>query len=786
MEITKPKNTEFKTQVDRILDNWKAFSISLIICLALSFILSKIKNPVYFTETKIQLIEKDNGTELPVNSFLFKTSNINIENNVETIKSKRLLRKVADSLNLYTKYFVENETRNVEVWNIPFRIKPLTFNHTKEPITLEIRWTDSNIILSDGADEYNLTSRKNIVEIQGIKIEFARNIDCTYPLSKKTYIAVINSPDKTINELSQKIAVHAVGENSDILSITLKDNNIAKSKAVLNAMVDIFNKDIQDDKRIVLSKTLEFINSRLLYLGDEVTNVDNQKKEYKEDQLLSYLEADAGQYIDKKSRSEDLVFNTQTQIQLSAMLMEAARNNPSESLIPENIGLENIELNGLIAIYNKTLLKKAKTALTAGSSHPLIVAMDKEIETLRREIYVSIESYLKQLKVKLLQLKSNDRIQSEKVKKVPANEKRLREIERKQKTKEDLYLLLLQKKEEASISYAAVSPSVKIIDYAETTPQPIEPNKKIYLLSGFVLGLLLPTAYLKLKDLLETKIKSFTDPVFKHSGIPLLGYIPKLEEISAFNDKNDRSLSSELFRILITNINFLLDDNNQEAGSVILVTSSIAGEGKTFTSKNIAFAYASYDKKVLLIGADLRRPKIEEELGISYNGFGLSNYLNSKSLEADTLIKKDSTNFNNLDIIFPGVIPPNPSQLLSNGKFKDLVQELKKIYDYIIIDCPPTVYINDTFLISDLANLTIYLTRVGYTDTDIVQYSNDLAKDGKIKNMAYLLNYANKVNGVKYDTYYNGYQKTEKKQGFLMCWLSKIQQKKLRGKTWRQ
>ncbi len=767
MEFIKSPQSDFKLQIKSILENWKIFIFSIVACIISSLILLRIKNPVYFTETKIQIIEKDDKVQLPVSSFMFKTSNINIENNIETIKSIRLLRKVATDMNLTTQYFVEHGTRSIEVWNIPIKIKALEPAILSQPLVFEIKYSNGQLQLTSNNKEYKLGLKKQQIRLQGTLLEISLNPQCTSPLSERVYTIIIRPLIDVTSELSRKITVNAVGENSDILSITLKDNNISKSKAILNTMVEIFNIDSQDDKKIVLSKTIEFINNRLLYLGEEVGKVDNQKKEYKENQFLSYLEADAAQYIDKKSQSEDLVFSTQTQIQLSRLLLETSKKNGSGELIPENIGLEDIELNNLIATHNKKILQKAKLQLSAGQANPLMVASAKELETLRKEILVSIESYLQQLVIRLSQLKINDNLQGKKVKKVPVNEKRLREIEREQKTKEDLYLLLLQKKEEASISYAAVSPSVKIIDYAETSQEPIEPNKKIYLLSGLVLGILIPTAYFKLKDLLETKIKSSNDAVFNDSGIPFIGYIPKFDDEDTFSDKNDRSLSSELFRILITNINFLLNEPNDTMGSVILLTSSIAGEGKTFTAKNIAYAYASYDKKVLLIGADLRRPKIEEELGLAYNGPGLSNYLNSKSIGYEGIISKGLTKFNNLDIIFPGVIPPNPSQLLSNGKFRELVALLKPMYDYIIIDCPPTVYINDTFLITDLADLTIYLTRAGYTENEIVDYSNQLAREGKIKNMAYILNYASKVNGVKYDTYYYGYQNTKKEKAYF-------------------
>jgi capsular exopolysaccharide synthesis family protein len=307
-------------------------------------------------------------------------------------------------------------------------------------------------------------------------------------------------------------------------------------------------------------------------------------------------------------------------------------------------------------------------------------------------------------------------------------------------------LLLLQKREESAIAYAVTSPSIKIIDYANSSIYPISPKKNILYFAAFLIGFFFPFSILYIYFLFDSKIKNKNEIEFTSSNVPIIAEIPYFEGFKIFNDKNDRSVHAETFRIFSSNVNFSLpikEDN--KLGDLILTTSSIMGEGKTYITANLALALASYNKKVLLIGADMRKPKLAEALKMEFSGKGLSSYLREKETNWKDLLIKNSE----IDVLFSGYIPPNSSNLLSNGRFELLIEEAKKEYDYILVDSAPTIYVNDTFLISKLADLTIYVTRFDYTERELIKYSNDLNTKNKLTNMAYI------VNGIKNTTNFN-------------------------------
>jgi capsular exopolysaccharide synthesis family protein len=393
--------------------------------------------------------------------------------------------------------------------------------------------------------------------------------------------------------------------------------------------------------------------------------------------------------------------------------------------------------------------------VSAGVKNPMVVEFSDKIVELKQNILYSIKVLQKQLTISIKNVNSLKQENSSTFSSIPAKEKILRSIERQQTIKESLYLFLLQKREEASVSKAITTPSIKVVDYAMTNYIPIAPKRSIIYFAALLIGILIPFGIVYVIFLLDTKIHSKLDFERLSPTIPVVAEIPYIEEEHRIIDKNDRSVLAEAFRILRTNINYLIPLMKEGECPVIYTSSSIKGEGKTFVSLNLALTLASLEKKVLLIGADLRNPQLHKYLNLNKNRIGLSNYLYDSTTDWKNLINEKAFDNDFLNIIFAGSVPPNPAELLSNGRFEELLKILKQQYDYIVVDTAPTILVTDTLLISQLADITVYVTRADHTDKKLLTYSKGLKDQGKLVNMAYVIN---NVGGEKGYGYGYGYK----------------------------
>jgi capsular exopolysaccharide synthesis family protein len=427
--------------------------------------------------------------------------------------------------------------------------------------------------------------------------------------------------------------------------------------------------------------------------------------------------------------------------------------------LPANIGLDNGGVNALISEYNTAVSERDKLANSAGENNPAVQLASGTIQDLGRNIKRSLESYVNQLQVSLKQLESRNTKFVGQVSSIPEKEKLLRAIERQQKIKESLYLLLLQKREEAAINLAITEPSIKVVENALTGGRPISPKPSIIYAGALLAGLLVPFGVLYLIFMLDTKLHSKDDILNLTSDIPVLAEIPDLKKTKdvVFTDPNDRSPLAESFRILSANVDFILPVKEEPEGQVIFCTSTIKGEGKTIVSLNLSLALSSINKKVLLIGGDLRNPQIHTHIAADKHKSGLSNYLHDGDFDWKSSIVKGFEKHPNHDIILSGSIPPNPASLLTNGRFKLLIEEAKTLYDYIIVDTAPTILVTDTLLISQIADATLYIARANFTEKKLLEFSKELHKGGKLKNMAYVVNSvgASKSYGYSYNYGYN-------------------------------
>ena len=466
-----------------------------------------------------------------------------------------------------------------------------------------------------------------------------------------------------------------------------------------------------------------------------------------------------------------------TQLNIAASMKDIVEQQDSFEVLPGNVGLTDPTINSTTSKYNELVLERNRLLKSSNEKNPVIVNLDQQIRGLKRNMQSSLSSTVDNLGLQVNALSSQQAIFNSKIYSAPKNERALRDITRKQETTEQLYLYLLQKREEAQIAVASTAPKSKVIDYAyNPTPFPISPRRNVVFVAFLLLGGLIPFAFIYVSDLLDNKLHNMHSLEKISMDIPVLGELPRLSrKDQKVIIKEDRSVLAESLRIIRTNLDYLIKTKSTENGknNIIFVTSSVPGEGKSFLSTNLAMTIASTDKKVLLLGADVRNPKLYSFFtGSEINKMpvrsrkkdvGLTEYLYDNALEVKDIINPMLVFNDTMDVIYSGRIPPNPAELLMSKRIKELFEEISEKYDYVIVDTAPLMVVTDTLLISDYADHLIYVTRAGVTEKKAVQYPMKLQEDGKIKGLSFVVNDV-KVSNLGYGGKYGyGYGKSQKK-----------------------
>jgi capsular exopolysaccharide synthesis family protein len=493
---------------------------------------------------------------------------------------------------------------------------------------------------------------------------------------------------------------------------------------------------------MVHKRTIEFVNERYILLSNELDSIEIEKQLYKLKNNLIDITANSSLSLELSSKSTQQLLEAENQIAIAKLLNETFKDNDYK-LLPANIGINNSEINFLIKDFNTIILERKNLIISAGLNNPSVKQLDQAIVDNRANIIQSVNNYLQQLQETKRQLASQSRKLSQDVSNLPEKEKILRAIERGQVIKESLYLFLLQKREEAEVSFAITEPTVKVVEYAVSSDFPISPKKDIIFLGALLLGLLIPFGVIYLLFLFNTKIHIKKDIEELNIGASIIGEIPLLDESESkiFQNPEDRNILAESFRILSSNINYLIPRTSDTSnGHVILSTSTIKGEGKTFIAMNISLALASLDKNVLLIGADLRNPQLHKYLSVNKQIKGLTHYLLDSDFDWKSALLKKFEHLPNHSTLIAGVMPPNPAQLLSNGNFEILINKAKKEYDYIVIDTAPTLLVSDTQMIANTADATVYVCRSNYTEKELLDFPKKLIKEEKLKNVGIIIN----------------------------------------------
>ncbi|MBF6640000.1 polysaccharide biosynthesis tyrosine autokinase [Flavobacterium sp. J49] len=733
-------------QLFRYLRFWYWFLLSALVCLLTVNYYLNHTLPVYETRANIKIIDDSKNTfVLPTTGITgFGKSKVNLDNQIEVLKSHRLLAQVSESLNLTTQYYTIGYFNNVEIWKKrPFAVNWLDSRLSMEEknVSFEIEIVPGGYKVINSDDNEKVYSFGSVQKIEGVPYSLSLQVGTQLEkLLERKYLIRHLAQSSVVIGLSNSLKIVNSNENSDILNISLAGGNKDKSEAIINELIKQFDIDGLTDRRLVSERTIEFVNSRFKSLERELDSIETNKASYKQNNELTFIESDAATATTGKIASNNDVFQTETQIELSKLLEQTVRSDKKLNLLPTNLGVSNGNVNGLINDFNMVVLERDRLSVSAGENNPKIKILNSKLIELQKNILGSIKTYQQELQTSLSQNNYIKRTNTQKFSSIPVNEKILNSIERQRAIKESLYILLLQKREEAAVNLAITSSSLKVVDYAMTNANPIAPKKSVFYLGALFIGLFIPFLIIYIGFLLDDKLHTKEDILKLTKSKIILSEVPHINADTKLTSANDRSLLGESFRILRTNLTYIFPLQKEKKGQTLMVTSTIKGEGKTFTALNLSISFSTMNKKVLLIGADMRNPQLHNYLNVKKSEIGLQNYLHDLNVDWHTTVKKKMNGIDNLDVILSGAIPPNPAELLSNGRLETLLNEAKEEYDFVIVDTPPTLLVTDTLVISHLVDTTLYVVRADFTPKNILEFSVDLSNRGKLRNMAYVIN----------------------------------------------
>jgi capsular exopolysaccharide synthesis family protein len=766
------------------LKQWKWFVLSVLICLVFAYLNLRYTTPQYAATAKIMLLGDNDGSSgssaLNDLSIFSEKEDAKVEDEIQVIRSRNFLRNIIKKLDLNVQYFIKGRVNETELYK---NDSPIALNFIESDSI--INKTNFNFYVETlSSTQFNFRINE---DDSPKKFSFGENIPSSFggmiitPKNKKietyigTNIKVKISPVESLAEsLKHRIFIEPTGKGSKVINISISDPVIQKAKDIINTLVDEYNVSTIEKKNLISKNTADFINKRVELIAEDLVNVDDSIVRFKTGNKITDVASEAGQFLSSSVQNEQRLDATKTQLSLLNYMKESLGDESTKyQSIPSNLGMGDAAISALSVRYNELLERRKNLLKSAGEKNPIVLEIDQTLVGIRQNLNQSITNSSRSLGIQINSLQNQSRRINSKIFSVPGQERKLRSIERKQGIKESLYLYLLQKREEATISLTATSPSVKIIDEAyNSNGAPISPNKKVTYIAALFFGLIIPFMIIYLLDLFDTKIHNKEDLEKAIKNITVLGEIPKVkkDDDKMLIEKNDHSILSESFRIIRTNFDFVRRARNtKDNDNVIFVTSTINGEGKSFFSMNMALTIANTNKKVLLIGADIRNPQIHSAIKTQQKNIvskiGLTEFLVDKSIEIEETINTYNINDITIDILLSGKVPPNPAELLLSNRMKLLFDSVSKQYDYVIVDTAPAMLVTDTLLISQYAGHTIYLTRAGYTEKRILNFAKELHTENKLNGMMLVTNDVKESNfgyGAKY-----GYYGAKEKKGFF-------------------
>ena len=764
----------------RYLIHWPWFVISIIICIACAWGYLRLTTPIYNISATVLIKDEKKGGGASMSSDLekmglegFVSSSSNVDNEIEVLRSKSLAREVVNNLGLFVTYMDEDEFPSKELYHTSPVLVSLTHQEAdKLPGRMEINMILQptgalGVQITVGEKEY----RKQFDKLpavfptdEGTVAFFANNdtLSAVRPenITKERHItAFINRPFSVLKEYVNSLSIAPTSKTTSVVVISLENTNTRRGRDYINKLLEMYNINANNDKNEVAQKTAEFIDERIGIISKELGSTEQDLENFKRSAGITDLSSEAQIALTGNAEYEKKRVENQTQINLVMDLQRYMKGNEYE-VLPSNIGLQDAASAGAIDRYNQMLVERKRLLRTSTENNPTIINLDTSIRAMRTNVQATLDATLKGLQITKEDLAREASRYSRRINDAPTQERQFVSIARQQEIKSGLYLMLLQKREENAITLAATANNAKIIDEALADDNPISPKKTIVYLVALVLGVGLPVGVIYLIGLTKFKIEGRAD-VEKLTSLPVVGDVPLADEktgsIAVFENQNN--LMSETFRNVRTNLQFMLENGK----NVILVTSTISGEGKSFISANLAISLSLLGKKVVIVGLDIRKPGFNKVFNIPKKEHGITQYLTNTTANLMDFVQPSDIN-KNLFILPGGTVPPNPTELLARGGLEKAIETLKANFDYVILDTAPVGMVTDTLLIGRVADLSVYVCRADYTHKAEFTLINELAENNKLPNLCIAVNGLD-LNSRKYGYYY-GYGKYGKYYGY--------------------
>ncbi|MCF4102192.1 polysaccharide biosynthesis tyrosine autokinase [Gillisia sp. M10.2A] len=744
-------NFSVREELAKYLKHWPWFLLSIVLSLVLGYFYLRYTTPIYSATASIIVKDAGDGgggdaasyADLGVFSGIATHS---IENEIAILRSRRLMEQVVKALNVNIQYFQEGSVRTAEIYkDLPFSLKVLKLNESR---LKELGGAQFKLEYAEG--KFRLTNLQTLsyYTVEGgapFNIGFA-DIVIVPNFSNDTHqfvpiIVNFSQVESVASHYRNTVVVGLSSNKSSVIELLLKDPVQDKARDILDQLIFEYNRDAIDDRNLIAENTANFINDRLALINGELDSVESGKEKFKEYNRLTNIDAESQLFIQNASDYNKSRHEVGMQLELANAMLDYITSNTQSDLLPSNLGIDENGINQLIGDYNNLVIQRSKILNSSTDKNPVKLRLDTQIDQLKGNILQSLRTMRSNLIITQSSLDRQSSNIGSKILAVPSKEREYRGIERQQSIKEALYLFLLQKREENSLSMAVTAPKAKIVDRAYSAGNIVSPNRRSILLGTMVLGFMLPFTVIYMSNILDNKVRNKADVENIDHEIPFLGELPKVQhKKDLFISENDRSILAESFRILMANLQCLLSNfGDKKKATTIFVTSTVKGEGKTFTSLNLAITLANTGHKVLIIGADLRNPKLQNFKVENSQNLGVSDFLMTGGMDIKNLIDKSRLN-ENLSILSSGSIPTNPTFLLNQKKVGDMFQELEGTYDYLIVDTAPSMVVADTFFISKFAHLIVYVIKAGFTEKKLLDFVKGAKNEGMLKKVGFVLN----------------------------------------------
>lgn len=745
--LEKKNEVNLKEEAFKYLAYWKWFVFSFVLALVVAFFYLKRQTPQYSIQSSI-LIKDDKkkmGQDELMKQLDMFSSNKVVDNEIEILKSFKLMDKVVTELNLHIRYFDEGYFRDMELYN-------------ESPVTLEV--IRSNALIYTEPLELTIANTSTL-QLNGKDIPLDKEVETPYGLivlrlahkySKIKAVKIVVQPHAPLaRSLIKKLQIVSSSKMSSVLMMNFVDAVPQRGCDILNKLVVLYNHAGVDDKNKVAASTLVFIEERLKLISEELGDVEKNVENFKVGAGITDISAESNLFLTSVQQNDVELNQVKIQQQVLNEIGQYVRSKGNLSgTVPATLGISDPVLLSLINQLVELEGKRITIVKMMKSDHPMLQSIDEQIKALRASISENIASLQKSLAITRQQLESRNNKMAAMLKTIPGKERLLVDISRQQAIKNSLYIYLLQKREETALSYSSAVPDSRTIDEPSSSDGPISPKKNLIYLVFAMIGLALPFGTISIIDLLNDKIISRKD-ITDNTEAPIFGEVSYTNHDEPLVVTNlGRTIFAEQIRGLRTNLAYLTSGKKLQS---ILFTSSISGEGKSFISLNLGASLAMMDKKTVILEFDLRKPRLKTALNIN-NTHGISNYLIGQAELDDIICPVEQQP--NLSIITSGPIPPNPVELMVNGRLKELFAALKEKFDYIIIDAPPVGIVTDAQVLEEHADATLYVVRHDYTPKNYLKFIDDLYKGKKLKHMNLIFN-GIKVGGRYGYGYGNGY-----------------------------